>query len=182
MVLPINARPKWAHWSAWKRYKSRSTVGASGAAGIIVRTASATTPELHALDPTRAGRDDASRQTDVSNMGQAPGGAGAEPPLDPLIDVLKEYPPNGEVPDVPARSDAQILGQIERRRPEFEDTFSEDAVNRPWNRTCRSRRSRERRLSSYRPRARSLGHRPYTRPLADLRDRWSRARTYPGSR
>ena len=97
MVLPINARPKWAHWSAWKRYKSRSAVVASGATGIIVRTASATTPELHALDPTRAGRDDASRQTDVSNMGRAPGGAGAEPPLDPLIDVLKEmYPPNGD--------------------------------------------------------------------------------------
>jgi len=69
-------------------------------------------------------------------MGQAPGGAGAEPPLDPLIDVLKEmYPPNGDVPDVPARSDAQILGQIERCRPEFEDTFSEDAVNRARKQT-----------------------------------------------
>ena len=69
-------------------------------------------------------------------MGRAPGGAGAEPPLDPLIDVLKEmYPPNGEVPDVPVRSDAQILGQIERRRPEFEDTFSEDAVNRARKQT-----------------------------------------------
>ena len=32
------------------------------------------------------------------------GGAGAEPPLDPLIEVLREmYPPHGDVPDVPAR-------------------------------------------------------------------------------
>jgi hypothetical protein len=32
-------------------------------------------------------------------------GAGAEPPLDPLIEVLKEmYPPHGDVPDVPASS------------------------------------------------------------------------------
>jgi hypothetical protein len=61
---------------------------------------------------------------------------GAEPPLDPLIEVLKEmYPPNGDVPDVPARSDAQILGQIERGRPEFEDIFSEDSVNRARKQT-----------------------------------------------
>ena len=65
-----------------------------------------------------------------------PGGAGPEPPLDPLIEVLKEmYPPNGDVPDVPASSDAQILGQIERRRPEFEDIFSEDSVNRARKQT-----------------------------------------------
>jgi hypothetical protein len=50
--------------------------------------------------------------------------------------VLKEmYPPNGDVPDVPARSDAQILGQIERGRPEFEDIFSEDSVNRARKQT-----------------------------------------------
>jgi hypothetical protein len=65
-----------------------------------------------------------------------PGGAGTEPPLDPLIEVLKEmYPPNGDVPDVPVRTDAQILGQIERCRPEFEDIFSEDSVNRARNQT-----------------------------------------------
>jgi hypothetical protein len=65
-----------------------------------------------------------------------PGGTGAEPPLDPLIEVLKEmYPPNGDIPDVPARSDAQILGQIERGRPEFEDIFSEDSVNRARKQT-----------------------------------------------
>jgi hypothetical protein len=115
-----------------------------------------------------------------------PGGAGAKPPLDPLIEVLKEmYPPHGDVPDVPprtegmslqldagiggfelpvgqrpamrcedllvgnaaihklpsfsmtgaTRSDAQILGQIERGRPEFEDTFSEDSVNRARKQT-----------------------------------------------
>jgi hypothetical protein len=39
------------------------------------------------------------------------------------------YPPHGDVPDMPPRSDGQILGQIERRRPEFEDTFSEESVN-----------------------------------------------------
>jgi hypothetical protein len=65
-----------------------------------------------------------------------PGGAGAEPPLDPLIEVLKEmYPPHGDVPDVPARSDAQLLGQIERHHPEFEDTFSEDSVSRARKQT-----------------------------------------------
>jgi hypothetical protein len=65
-----------------------------------------------------------------------PGGAGAEPPLDPLIEVLKEiYQPHGDVPDMPPRSDAQILGQIERRRPEFEDTFNEDSVNRARKQT-----------------------------------------------
>jgi len=59
-----------------------------------------------------------------------------ELPLDPPIEVLKEmYPPNGDVPDVPARCDAQILGQIERRRPEFEDIFSEDSVNRARKQT-----------------------------------------------
>jgi hypothetical protein len=63
-------------------------------------------------------------------------GAGAEPSLDPLIEVLKEmYPPHGDVPDVPPSSDAQILGQIERRRPEFEDTFSEESVNRARKQT-----------------------------------------------
>jgi hypothetical protein len=45
------------------------------------------------------------------------------------------YPPNGDVPDVPARSDAQLLGQIARHHPEFEDTFSEDSVNRARKQT-----------------------------------------------
>jgi hypothetical protein len=40
-----------------------------------------------------------------------PGGAGAEPPLDPLIEVLKEmYPPHGDVPDMPLRSLARSKG------------------------------------------------------------------------
>jgi hypothetical protein len=72
----------------------------------------------------------------IASEPATPGNAGAEPPLDTLIEVLKEmYPPHGDVPDLPARSDAQILGQIERRRPEFEDIFSEDAVNRARKQT-----------------------------------------------
>jgi hypothetical protein len=54
-----------------------------------------------------------------------------KPTVDPLIEVLKElYPPHGDVPDTPFKSDTQILGQIETRRPQLADTFSPDSVNR----------------------------------------------------
>jgi hypothetical protein len=55
----------------------------------------------------------------------------SKPKVDPLIVALKElYPPYGDVPDVPFKSDTQILGAIEKRRPELADTFSPDSVNR----------------------------------------------------
>jgi hypothetical protein len=54
-----------------------------------------------------------------------------KPKVDPLVKALVElYPPHGDVPDMPPKSDVQILGQIERRHPELKETFSEDSVNR----------------------------------------------------
>jgi hypothetical protein len=54
-----------------------------------------------------------------------------KPKVDPLIEALKEmYPPHGDVPDTPHKTDTQILGRIEKFRPELEDTFSPDSVNR----------------------------------------------------
>jgi len=54
-----------------------------------------------------------------------------KPKVDPLIEVLTElYPPHGDVPDTPHRTDEWLLDKIERRRPELEDTFSPDSVGR----------------------------------------------------
>jgi hypothetical protein len=54
-----------------------------------------------------------------------------KPKVDPIIEVLTElYPPHGDVPDTPHRTDEWLLGKIELRRPELEDAFSPDSVGR----------------------------------------------------
>jgi hypothetical protein len=54
-----------------------------------------------------------------------------KPKVDPIIEVLKEiYPPHGDVPDSPYRSDEWLLGRIEKHDRELEDTFSPDSVSR----------------------------------------------------
>jgi hypothetical protein len=48
-----------------------------------------------------------------------------KPKVGPIIEVLMEmYPPHGDVPDEPPRTDTWLLGQIETRHPELADTFS----------------------------------------------------------